>query len=160
MDIIMLGFAGQAGARALAIAHRAQLCRELPSSVVRGAMREIPPCTIPDGADWFSRVQLKESGIYRGLWILSQKMQCGFEIDIRKIPVLQESVEVCEILDTDIYSLPSQGGWIVAAAGADELLALCSRWKIPAACIGKTVRSSVRALRLADTVRYLEGPWE
>ncbi len=158
MNIIMLGYAGQSGARSLAVTHRLSLLRELPSSIVKEAAREYPPCNVPDEAEWFARAQLKDGGILRGLWILSQKMQCGFEVDIRKIPVTQESVEVCEILNADIYSLPSGGGWLLAAAKADEVLALCRKKNIPASCIGITIREHVRALRLGDTVRYLEGP--
>lgn len=154
----MTGFAGMSGARELACAHRSFLSEELPSSIVRRAMRERPCYDLPDGADFLARVKLKDGGVLRSLWILSQKLQCGFEIDIRKIPVLQEMVEVCEILHEDLYTIPSYGGWIAASTKSRELLALCSREQIPAAVIGKTTAGMARAISMGDSVRYLEGP--
>lgn len=154
----MIGYAGESGARELACAHRSLLLEELPSSIVRSAMKELPAFDVPDGADFLGRVKLKDGGVLRALWILSQKIQSGFEIDIRKIPVRQEMVEVCGILDADIYTIASCGGWIVATARPQRFLELCRHCDIPACVIGKTTRKMARALRMGDAVRYLEGP--
>ncbi len=154
----MTGYAGASGARELARTNRSLLRQELPALIVQGAMKEQSSWDMPEGAPFLGRVRLKEGGVLRALWILSQKLQCGFEVDIRKIPVLQEMVEVCEILNADLYTIASCGGWIAATAKTEEFLALCRREDIPARVIGKTTRGMVRALRLGDVVRYLEGP--
>ncbi len=154
----MTGYAGTAGARELALTHRPLLLRELPSSIVLSAMRETSFPDLPEEAVFLGRVKLKEGGVLRALWILSQKLQCGFDIDMRKIPVRQEMVEVCEVLNEDIYTIAACSGWIAATAKTEEFLALCRREQIPASVIGKTTRSMAKALHLGDAVRYLEGP--
>ncbi len=158
MDIIMTGYAGAAGARKLALEHLPQLLRELPSSVVYSAMGEPSSWDLPDGAVFLGRVKLKEGGVFRALWILSQKLQCGFDIDLRKIPVRQEMVEICEVLNADIYTIAACSGWIAATAKTEAFLDLCRRDSIPACVIGKTTRSMAKVLHLGDAVRYLEGP--
>ncbi len=158
MDMIMTGFAGVSGTRTLAIARRSFLLGELPSSIVTAAGKMHPSWDIPDGAGFVGRVKIKEGGIFRALWILSQKLQCGFEIDLRKIPVLQETVEVCEVLEEDIFSLPAGDAWIAATAKPQDFLARCAWAGIPASVIGKTTRSMARAVYLGDAVRYLVGP--
>ena len=71
--------------------------------------------------------------------ILAEKLQCGCEVDMRRIPVRQEDVEICEILGKDIFRICSSGGWLAACDTAEETVARLRRAQIPAFRIGRTI---------------------
>ena len=42
---------------------------------------------------------VSEGGIFGALWELAESAGVGLEIDLKKIPIRQETIEVCEFLD-------------------------------------------------------------
>ena len=77
-------------------------------------------------------------------------------MDLRSIPIRQETVEICEILDLDPYSLRSDGAWLIAVDDAQQALLWCRIRNIPAAKIGETTGGDARILECGDVTRYLE----
>ena len=49
----------------------------------------------------------EEGGILSGLWKMAEASGVGLDVDLRKIPIRQETIEVCERLDVDPYKLES-----------------------------------------------------
>ena len=82
----------------------------------------------------------------------------GLFADLRKIPVRQETIEICERFDLNPYKLFSEGSILVGTLKGEELVQYCSDQGIPAAVIGKTVKGNDRILRSGENVRYLERP--
>ncbi len=52
---------------------------------------------------------ISRSGVFAALWELSEKLQCGFYADLKKIPIRQECIEICEYFDLNPYHLYGQG---------------------------------------------------
>ena len=134
----MVGYAGRAGAAALAKTHAAILSEEFAPDLIAAASEGPASFRLPEDIGAQCLVSLA-GGFYRGLRILAEKLQCGCEVDMRRIPVRQEDVEICEILGKDIFRICSSGGWLAACDTAEETVARLRRAQIPASRIGRTI---------------------
>ena len=103
-------------------------------------------------------VEIADGGLLTALWELSKVCSCGFELDLRKIPVKQETIEICELLEVNPYHLSSGGALIVIAP---EGQALCERLKsagVPAVIVGSTNETKAHTLLNDGTVSYINRP--
>lgn len=101
---------------------------------------------------------LGTGGVLAGLWKVAEASEMGLFADLRKIPVRQETIEICERFDLNPYKLFSEGSFLVGTLKGEELVQYCSDQGIPAAVIGKAVKGNDRILRSGENVRYLERP--
>lgn len=97
-------------------------------------------------------------GIFAGLWEMAQEAGVGLEADLRKIPVRQETIEICEVLEENPYELPSGGCLIMTAENGGALVTALSREGIPAVMIGRTTAGNDRVLYNNGHKRYLDKP--
>lgn len=97
-----------------------------------------------------------EGGVFGALWELAEYAQCGLEIDLPAIPILQETVEICEYFDVNPYQLRTEGVFLILTEHGGRLCEAFEEKGIPAAVIGKTVPGFDRAVRNGEEVRYLE----
>ncbi len=95
-------------------------------------------------------------GIFAGLWEMAQEAGVGLEADLRKIPVRQETIEICEVLGENPYELPSGGCLIMTAGNGNALVAALEREGIPAVMIGRTTKGNDRVLYNKGHKRYLD----
>lgn len=103
---------------------------------------------------------LSQSGILAGLWEMAQEAGVGLEVDLRKIPVRQETIEICEFLGENPYELASGGCLLMTAENGSILAAALMREGISAAVIGRTTRGNDRVLYNQGRKRYLNKPQE
>jgi hydrogenase maturation factor len=158
MDIVMIGYAGQRGAADMAARCRDELLGHLPADLVDDACgmdREYP---VPEACVPYARVRIGAGGVEAGLWLMGEKLQSGLDIDLRKIPIRQETVEICEVLGLDPYVLPGGGAWLIAVPDAEAAVGICRRRQIPADLVGRTQPGAARVLRCGEILRYLERP--
>lgn len=101
---------------------------------------------------------LGTGGVLAGLWKVAEASEMGLFADLRKIPVRQETIEICERFDLNPYKLFSEGSILVGTLKGEELVQYCSDQGIPAAVIGKAVKGNDRILRSGENLRYLERP--
>ncbi|MED9883505.1 AIR synthase-related protein [Blautia sp.] len=101
---------------------------------------------------------LGEGGVLAGLWKMAEASEIGLFADLRKIPVRQETIEICERFNLNPYKLLSEGSILVGTIKGEELVQYYSEQGIPAAVIGKAVKGNDRILRSGENVRYLERP--
>ena len=102
--------------------------------------------------------QLGGQGVFSALWNIAEELETGLWVDVRSIPIRQETVEVCEVLDLNPYYLESAGALLLAAKDG---YALCSRLKltgVPAAVIGHTENGNDRILYNQGNRRFLDRP--
>ena len=100
---------------------------------------------------------VRSGGIFGALWELSQKLGVGLSIDLKKIPVRQETIEVCELFGLNPYELLSGGSLLMAAEDGQGLVRALTEAGIPAELIGRTNKSSDRIVTNGEETRYL-GP--
>ena len=152
----MTGYAGQRETALLAQRCRQQLLSRLPEYLVEvaGDMdRDYEP---PESCLPVSRVKITAGGVCAALWILGEKLCTGLCADLRSVPVRQETIEICEVLDLDPYVLRSDGAWLIAVRDAEEALSQCAWQGLPAAKIGETTPGEARVLSCGDVTRYLD----
>ena len=99
-----------------------------------------------------------EGGIFGALWEMAESAGVGLEIDLKKIPIRQETVEVCEFFDVNPYELISSGSMLMAASDGNGLVRALEAEGIPAVCIGKVTDGNDRVIVSGEERRFLEPP--
>lgn len=99
-----------------------------------------------------------EGGIFGALWEMAEASGVGLEIDLKKIPLKQETVEICEYFGISPYELISSGSMLMAAKDGNRLVMELQKEGVPAVIIGKATAGRDRILRNEDECRYLEPP--
>ena len=99
-----------------------------------------------------------EGGIFGALWEMAEASGVGLEIDLKKIPLKQETVEICEFFGINPYELISSGSMLMAAEDGNGLVMELEKAGIPAVVIGKATDSNDRVLLNEEERRFLEPP--
>lgn len=99
-----------------------------------------------------------EGGIYGALWEVAEASGIGLEIDLKAIPIRQETVEICEYFELNPYYLISSGCMLMAADRGHDLVRKLEAAGIPAAVIGKATDGKARRIWNGGEESYLERP--
>lgn len=99
-----------------------------------------------------------EGGIYGALWELAEASQVGLEIDLKAIPIRQETVEICEYFGLNPYYLISSGCMLMAGDRGHDLVREFKKAGIPAAVIGKAVEGKAKRILNGEEEAFLERP--
>lgn len=97
-----------------------------------------------------------EGGVFGALWELAESANVGLEINLDKIPIKQETIEICEYYDLNPYKLISSGVMLIATDNGAELAKKLCNEGIHALVIGKTTKGNDRIVIQADSRRSLE----
>ena len=97
-----------------------------------------------------------KDGFYAALWDMGEALSSGLTIDIRKVPVAQETVEIFEYFDLDPYLEPSKGTYIAAADRPLDLIKALNERGIPCEMIGYTTKGPARIIMNSGRIRYLD----
>lgn len=126
MELIVTGFAGDSGSRSLYknAENEKKLLDIYPKSFF-GVWKENLYSEdyteiegIPGVKDFES---CEEGGVYGAMWRLLKRNSLGASFSLKKIPVRQQTVEVCEMLSLDPMRLSSEGVYIAVCEDAAEL---------------------------------------
>lgn len=99
-----------------------------------------------------------EGGIFGALWELGEASHVGMEIDLKKIPLRQETVEICEYYNINPYQLISSGVMLMVTDKANALVEELKKNGIPATVIGRIVEGNDKIVINEDEKRYLIPP--
>ena len=99
-----------------------------------------------------------EGGIYGALWEMAEASGVGLEIDLKAIPIRQETVEICEYFGLNPYYLISSGCMLMAGDRGHDLVRELKKAGIPAAVIGKAVEGKARRILNGEEETFLERP--
>ena len=111
-----------------------------------------------DFSSLHSFIPVGEEGFLTALWKMAEVSGVGLRIDLRSVPLLQQTVEIAEILDMDPYKQDSRGACLLGTDHAEILLSEFTRAGIPAAVIGYALKSNDRLMYSQNMVRYLDRP--
>ena len=112
---------------------------------------------VPAENQFFSGIG--NGGVFKTLWDMSEELKTGFKVDLLSIPIKQETVEICELLQINPYCLKS--GKEVCLITADNGNMICdelSKEDINSIVIGYTVPGKSKILVNNDRIRYLDRP--
>lgn len=163
-DIVMTKWLGLEGTAIMAAGSLERLCARYPADLVEEAADfyrylSIAPeaaTAVKSGACGIHDVS--QGGIFAALWELAHGADVGLEIDLRKLPVRQETIELCEFFDLNPYELLSGGCLLMTAEDGNGLVLALEKEGIPAVVVGKTTAGNDRVLLNEEERRYLEPP--
>ena len=104
---------------------------------------------------------LSEGGFYAALWRLSKKAQRGLRVDLKSVPVLQETIEIANYFDIDPYRMRSAGSLLAVTDDAERLTARLAESGIYAVRIGELSpdpNDHDKILTNGEEIRYLDLP--
>lgn len=102
--------------------------------------------------------QVTEGGIMAALWNLAKEAETGLELDLKKLSILQETIEVCEHYRINPYQLASTGCLLIVTDNGEVLADELKRNDIQASVIGKMTDDNDKKLHNGDEVRYIDRP--
>lgn len=163
-DILLTKWAGLAGTTVLAKKEQKRLEERLPGYIVEnGILLEKDISVLPEsriamevGASGMHDVS--RGGIFSALWELAERGNVGIEVDLKKIPVRQETIEICEVLGVNPYELYGAGSLIIVSDKGNQLLHELEKQQISAAIIGKITEENGKVILNGEEVRYLDRP--
>ncbi|MBO4902971.1 MAG: hypothetical protein J5518_09280 [Lachnospiraceae bacterium] len=101
---------------------------------------------------------LGEGGVFAGLWEMADLLQTGLNVDLKAIPVWQESVEICEQCRLNPYQLLATGALLVVAKNGFLMQQQLRAEGIDAELIGNIAPGNDRVITNDTETRYLTLP--
>jgi len=163
-DIVLSKWAGLEGTAILAGREENKLNEHYPAYLAEtsrnftGYFSIVPEAEVAVKNGVSAMHDASEGGIFAALWELAEGAGVGLDIDIKKIPLRQETVEVCECLGVNPYELMSGGCLVMTADDGEALVRALEAENIPAAIVGRTTPEKSRIIRNDDEVRYMDRP--
>ena len=163
-DIVVSKWIGLEGTARLAGANYGKLRERFPARMIEEAaafdryLSVIPEAATAMKSGVCGIQPVSQGGILAGLWELAEEAGVGLEADFRKIPVRQETIEICEVFGENPYELLSGGCIIMTADNGNALAEALLREGIPAVVIGRTTRGNDRVLYNEGRKSYLNKP--
>lgn len=162
-DLVVAGYAGLAGTRILAAEKGRELSRWFAAGYleqIRGrksaAEEKDPGYWEPLGAaEW---ELAGEGGILTAVWNLTGAYRLGAEFSLRRIPVRQETIELCERMNLNPYRLYSRGCWLLASENGGRLKRRLEEQGIFAEVIGSVTEGIARVITDNGDLSYLNRP--
>lgn len=102
---------------------------------------------------------ITEGGIFGALWEMAEASGIGLDIDVKKIPIRQETIEICEFYGINPYRLISSGSMLMATEDGNKMVRELEKAGINAVVIGKATEGKDRMIRKDEEEHsFLERP--
>lgn len=102
--------------------------------------------------------QIGSGGILAALWELAEASGIGLEIELSKISVRQETVEICEYYNLNPYQMTSAGSFLMTAKNGDAVVKALDRAGARAVRLGVATDGNARVITSGEEQRYLDRP--
>lgn len=102
--------------------------------------------------------QVSRGGILASLWDLAKDTELGLNLDLKKIAVRQETIEVCEHFRLNPYQLASGGSFLMLTENGEALADALNQNGIQAAVIGQLTDSNDKIIHNGEDMRYIDRP--
>ncbi len=163
-DVVISKWIGLEGTSLLARQYGELLSERLPVYFVEEAagfdrlLSVVPEAATAVKSGVCAMHDVSEGGIFGALWELAEGAGVGLTIDLKKLPLRQETVEVCECCNVNPYELLSGGCLLMTCEDGSALVSALRTEGIAAVTVGKVTDSNDRILVNEDEVRYLDRP--
>ena len=127
-DIVLSKWIGLEGTAILARDKEAELRTRYPSHMIEEAkafdrwLSIVPEAATAVKSGVSAMHDVTEGGIFGALWELAESSGVGLEIDLKQIPIRQETVEICEFFAVNPYELISSGSLLMVTDDGLELV--------------------------------------
>lgn len=161
-DLVMTKWAGLEGTSIIASEKQEDLEKRLPSQLIETAkaMKEqisvVPEAKVAMELGVSAMHDVTEGGIFGALWEIGEAAGVGIVADLKKIPIRQETIEICELFDINPYMLISSGCMLIGTSQGNLLAEELQKKGIPAAVIGRATEGNDRIITNGEEQRFLE----
>jgi len=163
-DIVVTKWVALEGTSILAAEKEEMLKEHLPAELVKEArefskyLSVVPDAKCAMDVGVSAMHDVTEGGIFGALWEIAEASGVGLEIDLKKIPIRQETIEVCEVFDINPYMLISSGAMLIATDYGSRLVEELKKAGIHSAIVGFATEGNDRVIVNGDEKRFLEPP--
>lgn len=161
--IIIAGYAGESGACAIAEKKKEILLRRFSPryldmsflrqdlALIQEAQRILTEmgCTV---------VPAGNGGVFAALFTLSKRFSIGFTVELKRIPIRQQTIEIMNVLGGNPYELYAKGVLIACTADDGPVLRALKAAGVPCGVCGYTQKGVKKILLRGEEERYLERP--
>lgn len=163
-DIVLSKWIGMEGSVAIVSAKEEQLNSRFPKAMLSNlkalemvlSTEKEAALAVKSGAS--AQMSLSSGGIYSALYELAKAAGVGLEIDLRAIPIRQETVEICEYFGLNPYYLHSGGSMLFVCDHGQRLAQDLEKEGIHGTVIGRTTSRRAKAVINEGHIAYLERP--
>ncbi len=102
--------------------------------------------------------QITGGGILAALWELAEAAEIGVSVEMKKMSICQETVEICEYFQLNPYQLTSSGSVLIVAERGEELVEKYRELGVCATILGRTTKEQVKVILGGEEKRFLDKP--
>ncbi len=163
-DVVVSKWIGLEGTALLARAYEEKLLSRYPAGLVDEAkaydkyLSILPEAATAVRSGVCAMHDVRTGGLFGALWELAERTGVGLRIELKKIPVKQETIEVCEFVDANPYELLSGGMLLMITDCGEELVRALENIGLHGAVIGKTTDNNDKVVINGEETRFLEPP--
>ena len=162
--IVITKWIAMSGSAKLANKYYEELSSRYPAFIMEDAkeleqfysIRSEAAVAIKSGAKYMN--DCSDGGVFAALWQLGRINGVGMEVNLKDIPIRQESIEICEFFDINPYKLRSDGSLLIVTDNPNVLIENLESNNVKATCIGYITEGIDRVIISGDDHRFLEEP--
>lgn len=163
-DVVVTKWIGIEGTSIIAREKEEELLSRFPRTFVEGAkgfdklLSVVPEAATAVKSGVSAMHDVTEGGIYGALWELAEASGIGLVINLKAIPIRQETVEICEYYRLNPYQLISSGCMLMTSPDGVKLVHDLEKAGIHASLIGRCVEGNAKKIINGGEEAYLERP--
>ena len=161
-DLVMTKSAGFAGAALLAKYYRENLHERYTYAFIDKAAERQKEFSVLPEIEAVKELGIRhmhdvaEGGVFGAVWELCERLCAGAELELKSIPICQETVEISEYFDVNPYQLKGDGALLFLTHDSQVAIKALKEKGIPAAVIGRITDGNDRVLINGEETRFLE----
>lgn len=163
-DVVVTKWVGLEGTSILAKEREQMLLEKFPRHLIDEAkayeqmMSVVPEAAIAVKSNVSAMHDITEGGVFGALWEMAESAGVGLTIDLKKLPIKQATVEICNFFDINPYEMMSSGSMLIAADNGHDLVRELEKANIHGVVVGKVTDGNDRIVVNGDETRFLEPP--
>ena len=164
MDVVMAGSIAVGGTSILSRLYKEKLSEKYSAKFVRDCIdieqvidiRKYAEIALNNGADYLHAVT--DAGAFGAIWEIASMADIGISVDVKRIPVWQETIEVAEFFGVNPYVIDGTGALIIICRDGEKIAKELTDMGALAAVIGTITEGRDRVVLNEGEERYLEPP--
>ena len=163
-DIVVTKWIGSEGAAIIAADNENELKERFSTGYIEEAKKSIGYVSIASEASIAAKMGASAmhdasfGGLFGALWELAQSSDVGMEVDLKDIPIKQETIEIADYYDVNPYELLSGGSLIVCMHNGHDYVRSLKAIGINASVVGKITSGKDRVIINGEERRFLTRP--
>ena len=151
-DIVITKWIGLSGTATLAREEEKVLKKRLPGYMIEEAksfnqyLSVLPESRIGMKCKVKGMHDISRGGVFAALWELVEGDSKGLRVEMKSIPIKQETVEICEILEINPYELYGGGSLLMVTDDGNNLVYELQKEGIQSSVIGKITENKAKII--------------